>query len=229
MAHKTAAGNTSGAWHDLEKRVAELFRKAGFRQSKRIILTEHEKRSVSRPDVDVPEVREMAVDTKYRNGGWNHHSVFENEVAPYVGINRKGEQVKYTWAIMPTRAGGSKDIFVTLRIEHFLDILARAFLRNTDGGWSCPRCPDRLEKQGQVMGLYQFTCKSCGLVLLSQEEAGEPVPEPVKKPTEPKVVIKDHTAATFTPLPGQLTLKDLEAKKKALGDGPKRTRKRVTR
>lgn len=216
MAHTTAAGNRSGAWRELEKKVAELFRKAGFRNARRIELTEHEKRTVTRPDVDVPEIKDLAVDTKYQHGGWHHHTVFLREVDTYRGVKRMGEETDYRWSIMPTRSGGSKDIFVTLRIEHFLEILAKAFLRNKGGGWGCPRCPNELTETGKVMGLTQYTCKACALVILSQEIEGESVQVPDKQPKAPREVIKDHSKDdAFKPLPGQLTVADLVAKKKA--------------
>jgi len=224
MAHKTPSGKTSGAWRDLERRVEALFRAAGFTSAKRI--TRASDFGEERPDVDVPEIKGLAVDTKYRNGGFSHHSLFLTEVDKYVGVKRMGEDQAYDWSIMPTRAGGSKDILVTLRLDKFLEVLAQAFLRKghqSNGGWSCPRCPGSLSKVGELLGLHQYTCQTCSLVLLSQEEAIEvEQPEPVRKKRTREQVVKDQSSDSFQPLPGQMKLRDLIAQKTAPSSGRKK-------
>jgi hypothetical protein len=230
MAHKTPSGKTSGAWRDLERRVEALFRAAGFTSAKRI--TRANDFGEERPDVDIPEIKGLAVDTKYRNGGFSHHSLFLSEVDKYVGVKRLGEEQPYSWSIMPTRAGGSKDILVTLRLERFLEVLAQAFLRKghqSNGGWSCPRCPNNLTKTSEMLGLHQYTCQACGLVLLSQEEAIEVVnPEPVRRKRTKDEIIKDQSQDSFHPLPGQLKLRDLIAQKQQTAT-PKKTRSRKSK
>lgn len=231
MAHKTPSGRTSGAWRDLERRVESMFRAAGFTSAKRI--TRANDFGEERPDVDVPEIKGLAVDSKYRNGGFSHHSLFLAEVDKYVGVKRLGEDQTYSWSIMPTRSGGSKDVLVTLRLDKFLEILAQAFLRKghqSNGGWSCPRCPSELKKSSEMLGLHQYTCQACGLVLLSQEEAIEVVnPEPVKRKRTPDQVVKDQSQESFKPLPGQVKLKDLVARKQEASSSPKKRRAKGTK
>lgn len=227
MAHKTRSGASSNAWRELEKTVAERLRKAGFRRAKRILLSGHDKRTLKRPDVDVPEIRSLAIDTKYQVNGWHHHSVFLDEVDKYVGLKRLDSDNTYTWSIMPTRAGGSKDILVTLRLEHFLDLLNRAYLRQPDGHWTCLRCPGTLNKTSEFLGLYRYHCEACGLELLSREEEGEAHQHKARPSKNRGEVIKDRTAdrlpdSEFKPHPRQLTVADLIKRK----DRPARRRKR---
>ncbi len=206
-----------------------MFRKYGFRRAKRIQTDQHTTRSVKRPDVEVPEVWDLAVDSKYQRDGWAHHTKFVNEVEKYVGTTRIGEDRHYRWAIMPTRSGGDDSIFVTLRLEHLLELLQKVFLRNLDGGWSCPRCPGRLGADGLIAGLavYRYVCGNCALVVLSPETEGEAPAPPLPSASERRgAIIKDRSNdETFKPQLGQLSLRELKAKKQP----PKRAGKRAVR
>lgn len=223
MPHITPSGHRSNAWKALEYRVAELFREAGFTLAQRIIPDAKQKMQ-ERPDVDVPEIPELAVDTKYKGGGWHHHTVFEEEVTPYVGALRLfGKALPYSWAIMPTRSGNSDRIYVTLRIEAFLDLLRKIFLRTGSGAdWACPRCPEAVLATGVITcGLHEYKCCGCQLVFLCQERPA-PRPEPkANKRKRPKgQTIKgpeDHSeppAGDFKPLQGQQALLPLQGAKK---------------
>jgi uncharacterized C2H2 Zn-finger protein len=223
VAHKTASGNQSNAWKDLENKVALLFKNAGFRGAKRVIKDSH----VSLPDVDVPGIPELAIDTKYTNGSFAQHTQFIKEVDSYTGA-RNPHGSTYTWACMPIRPGGSKDILVVLRVEIFIEMLKRLFLRDTEeataGRWLCPRCPHPVEKQSEWDGQNHYRCPNCHLVFTTSH-----VETPVKeealrsqrdKPKTPKTLIKDHSKDAakpdeFRPAPGQLTAGDLINRKKA--------------
>lgn len=219
MAHKTSAGNSSQAWKDLENKFASLLNAAGFLGAHRIIKEAHD----SRPDVDVPEIPDLAVDTKYSEKEFNKlHTQFMAQVETYVGAKRKGVVAgsKYTWALMPIRPKGSPDILVILRAEKFIEMLARIFIRNREhpGKWLCPRCPHPVEQIGDSLGLKHFRCSECKLEFLSDQAEGKDKREMIasnrkKGPKGEKVIVKDNTnkksGEGHDPLPGQLTVDDL--------------------
>lgn len=220
MAHKTASGRTSTAWKNLEKRVAHLLKEAGFSRAKALPSD----RNVSKPDVDVPEVPELAIDTKYKNGGWNHHTIFENQVEPYRGMLRYEDKRgrRYNTCVMPTRSGGSDKIYVTLRIEDWINLLKLAFLRDAEPGWNCPSCPGKLEHIGEAPGLFVYRCKRCTFQLMTPEKHEiEEVDKSEQKSRRKKTeIIKDYSQKPkseeeeFKPLKGQRSLKDVLKTKK---------------
>jgi hypothetical protein len=237
MAHKTTAGNSSDAWKGLEYRFAELLNRAGFLGAHRIIKEAHD----SRPDVDVPEIPDLAIDTKYSEKAFNTiHSLFMAQVETYVDAKRKGVCAgsQYTWGLMPIRPKGSPDILVILRAEKFIELLQKVFIRNEPkpGAWLCPRCPTEVVQIGESLGLKQFQCPACQLSFLTDQIEGKEKREMIasnrkKGPKGEKVIIKDKsapppTASGHDPLPGQLTVSDLVNRK---NNPPKpRTRRKKT-
>lgn len=223
MAHKTKSGKNSRAPQALESRVAELFKKFGFRRAERVIKEAHD----SRPDVEVPEIPDLAIDTKYTNGSFAQHTQFMSEVETYVNQRRKDEDRVYGWAAMPIRPGGSSDILVVLRIEKWLELLQRVYLRGKTGSWGCMRCGNALEEVGSFAGQYQFRCTTCDLCVTTNE-----APDPkhrgriasqreklrAENPKTERQVIKDESVtvtaeavvpAGHRPLPGQMSAQDL--------------------
>jgi hypothetical protein len=242
VAHKTESGKNSRAPQALENRVAELFRKFGFRRAERVIKEAHD----SRPDVEVPELPGLAVDSKYSKDGWTKaHNFFMNQVETYVGQRRKNEDKTYEWAVMPIRPGGSPDILVVMRIEKFLEMLQQLFLRNKDGAWGCMRCGSPLEETACFAGQYHYRCTVCSMECSTSE-----TPDPKHRgrissqreklraaaPKHEKSVIKDHTVPATTgdghhPLPGQLSVKDAIERFKnppAAPSTPRRSKKKET-
>lgn len=220
MAHKTKSGKQSQAWKDLENKVALLFKSAGFRRAKRVIKETHD----SAPDVDLPEVPDVAIDTKYSVRGFPQHTQFMSEVETYVGARRRSESRNYAWAIMPIRPGGSSDILAVLRLERLIDLMRKVYLHDETGGWRCMRCGNAITESGLFAGHYQYKCDNCGLCCLSDETPDPKNQERVSSQREklkaaaPKLeksTIKDnsHEDNTYRPLPGQLSVKDLIARK----------------
>lgn len=216
MAHKTASGKQSSAWKNLENFVARKFKEAGFKRAKRILKETHE----SLPDVEIPEIPDLAIDTKYTNGSFAQHTQFMSEVETYVGAkNKKG--IRYTWAIMPIRPGGSKDVLVVLRLEALIELLKRCFLREETGAWLCPRCPSPIERVGSWDGQNQYTCPQCHLSFSTSHvdapEEKEKLLSQRTKTDKARPLIKNHLESngeeSFIPQPGQLTLRELIEKK----------------
>jgi len=166
MAHKTPSGKQSTAWAGFERAIAGAYRKAGFGKAKRI--TRGSDFGASRPDVTVPELPNMMLDMKYRHGGWGHHTVFKEEIDErYV----KGTEGNF--GVMHTKSGNERGSFVTVTLEVWLAILAKAFLRTRDSSlWACPRCAHEVVKQPHaVLNLYSYKCESCSLIFVSEDNA----------------------------------------------------------
>jgi len=228
MAHVTRSGKQSKAWQALEYKVAELLRAAGFRGAKRVIKESHE----SFPDVDVPGIPELAIDTKYTNGGFAQHTQFMEEVETYVNAYQFKRKGKYSWAAMPFRPGGSKDILVVLRLEVWIEMLKRLYLREETGGWLCPRCPNTIEKVGEWDGHHHYKCPSCQMAFQTShvetpEERERVVSQRDK--SKPRPLVLDNSSKTpsdeFTPQPGQRKLQDLVRLKQQATAKPKARRK----
>lgn len=223
MAHKTESGKSSRAPQALEGRVAELFRKFGFRRAERIIKEQHD----SRPDVEVPELPDLAVDSKYTSRGFPQYTQFMAEVETYVGQRRKNEDRAYGWAMMPLRIKGSPDILVVLRLEKLLELLQKVFLRDKAGTWGCMRCGNEVEETGNFAGQYQYKCTTCGMCITTNET---PDPKHLGRVSSQReklrasnnkaerVIIKDTSTPVplvetpplgHKPLPGQLSASDL--------------------
>lgn len=178
MAHKTASGRSSTAWKALERAVAEIFRKVGFNASR---ITRADDFGAELPDVEIAELPRLAVDTKYKNGGFAHHTLYEKEVFKYA------DSPNYDIAIMPTRSGKSSKIYVTLLLVDLAKIMAKAFLNQGQGGWCCPRCREPIVEPNfarGVVNLHEYSCSACQLTFICAEEPPppiEPEPEPVPK------------------------------------------------
>lgn len=230
MAHKTKSGKQSQAWKDLENKVAALFKSAGFRRAKRVIKETHD----SAPDVDLPEVPDVAIDTKYSMRGFPQHTQFMAEVETYVGARRRNEERTYDWAIMPIRPGGSSDILVVLRLERLIDLMKKVYLRNDAGSWGCMRCGNPITESGLFAGHYQYKCSNCGLCCSSDETPDPKNQERVLSQRDKlkasakkldKATIKDKSSEeVYKPLPGQLSAQDLIQRKKNVMS-TKKTRK----
>lgn len=165
MAHKTPSGKQSKAWAAFERVIADAYRKAGFVKAKRI--TRGSDFGASRPDVSVPEIPNMMLDMKYRNGGWQHHTTYQEEIH-----NRYVEGTE-NFGVMHTKSGGERGSFVTVTLETWLAVLAKAFLRTRDSSqWACPRCGNNVVKQPHaVLNLYSYKCESCSLVFVSEDNS----------------------------------------------------------
>lgn len=167
MPSKTPSGRNSNACWDFERHVAEAYRKAGFFKAERIVRGSDF--GASRPDVNVPEVPGSVLDMKYRAGGWSHHGIFKAEIHErYL----KGRPEKF--GVMHTKAGREVGSFVTVTLETWLTVLARAYLRNQRSDvWSCPRCGEEVAKCSTGMpNLFSYHCSSCGLSFLSEDNHG---------------------------------------------------------
>lgn len=223
MAHKTRSGRNSRAWVDLENKFAQLLREAGFSNAKRIIKETHD----SRPDVDVPEVPEVAVDCKYSAKGFPQHTQFIKEVETYVGVRRKGEDRKYTWGVMPIRPKNSQDILVVLRAEIFIELLKASYLRENKSSseWTCPRCPAPVTKKADLMGsTYHYACENCGLEFITNEVMGykdRDIIRSNRSKSKPPVIKNNSKKAQpqeptkeYTPMPGQLNITDVASRRK---------------
>lgn len=220
MAHKTESGKTSRAWANLEERFAVMMRKAGFKKAK--VLPRDRQRS--KPDVDVPEVPFIAIDTKYKNAGFHHHTLFKNQVETYRGMLRYNDKNdnRYSICAMPTRSGGEQQIYVTTTAEDFIKLMQLAFMRDLEPGWNCPQCPGKLALESENMGLYKHKCDRCGLELMSNQKfeadtVDKDEERSRRKRPKKTEIIKDLSqtplADEFKPLPGQRSLKDVLKKK----------------
>jgi DNA-directed RNA polymerase subunit RPC12/RpoP len=166
MAHKTPSGKSSKAWADFERVVAAAYRDAGFKKAKRI--TRGSDFGASRPDVSIPEIPNMMLDMKYRNGGWQHHTTYTEEIHKRYVKGQPGH-----FGVMHTKSGGETGSFVTVTLATWLEVLAKAYLKSGKSDeWSCPRCGNPVEKQAQaVLNLYSYKCSNCSLEFISEDNA----------------------------------------------------------
>jgi predicted RNA-binding Zn-ribbon protein involved in translation (DUF1610 family) len=169
MPHKTRSGKPSKAWAEFEKQIAAAYQTV-FSQAKR--LTRSGDFGESKPDVEVPEVPEMQIDMKYRNGGWGHHTTFKTEIEERYVKGTKGN-----FGVMHTKSGHEKTSFVTVKLETWLMLLKKAYVdkavkpkKRKKGVWTCPRCGEAVSKQEQKMlQLNVYNCSSCQLGFASED------------------------------------------------------------
>lgn len=162
MPKLTASGKQSQAWKDAEREVREVFSRFGF-TAERVIREDH---GASDWDVRIKELPFLVVDSKYKAAGFAHHTLFEQDL-----LKRYCGKDKTRKAIMPTKSGKQKGMFVTLELDYLVELMALAYLkrRKKKNEWSCNNCGSACEVLPNHAGsLHRYSCPACQLVVYSE-------------------------------------------------------------
>ena len=166
MPKKTPSGKSSDAWKEFEKAYVKELLAGGVPAHRETRGHDYGEEGY---EIVIPDLPFLKVDSKYRNGGWNHHTVLEQE------IERKYCKSKSDEPVMPTKSGKQRGSYTTIRSSFFIRLLWLAFFRKrtTYGAWTCNNCDTPYTIEKQVMGgLNKFTCPGCQNVIYSEHDGG---------------------------------------------------------